>query len=583
MLTVSGLLTPSQEGSIHVYFTIQNQTIRRNTRSSSDGSWIVDFSTDMTGDWRVQARFNGDNFTHGTLSELKTFKVDAVNTFTNTPPFGNWTYVREPMFPVDIEESQIPVGTNWTVLCNLVAGHHYHIYFYGDWVEMRPEGHTDYDVYVYNPLGGLESYHTQSAQMQENLGLSVTSPNRRFFTPEYSGNYSFVIRNDPRESQAAQAATFMIIEHLECNMWHEANIDGKHNGMYMENTSRTFELAPDMSDFEVLIKVPDSLDMYEARLYLMANPENGLGGALKGEPLAWEPGLYGEVDSSGYGGYNIRSGGYGGVAVASCEFYGQDMRLNYTSPFEGATSYHLVLLGEEGMGEVRFMIKTNFNRSSLKLEGALLQVYPEVETNLTFTSTTVGIVESNIYYTINGWENVVVSNMRVPDNRTCSVTIPGQPAGTILEYNVIAEDVLENLLTYNGSYPVKFASQLNVTLVTSVISIGENITVKGFTTPNVVNRSVILIYTSANSTSQHTVYTSTNGSFSSSFKPLTVGSWGLKVFTEGNEFFHGSQTVHLNFKVEPPSFFRQYSMYIYAGIGVAMVGTAIIYLKKFRE
>ena len=235
------------------------------------------------------------------------------------------------------------------------------------------------------------------------------------------------------------------------------------------------------------------------------------------------------------------------------------------------------------MGEVRFMIKTNFNKSSLKLEGALLQVYPEVETNLTFTSTTVGIVESNIYYTINGWENVVVSNMRVPDNRSCSVTIPGQPAGTILEYNVIAEDVLENLLTYNGSYPVKFASQLNVTLVTSVMSIGENITVKGITTPNVVNRSVTLIYTSANSTSQQTVYTSTNGSFSSSFKPLTVGSWGLKVFTEGNEFFHGSQTVHLNFKVEPPSFFRQYSMYIYAGIGVAMVGTAIIYLKKFRE
>ncbi len=48
------------------------------------------------------------------------------------------------------------------------------------------------------------------------------------------------------------------------------------------------------------------------------------------------------------GGYNLESKEYRGVAYASCEFYGQDMFLNFTSPFPGKNLYHLVFIGEVG-------------------------------------------------------------------------------------------------------------------------------------------------------------------------------------------------------------------------------------------
>jgi len=84
--------------------------------------------------------------------------------------------------------------------------------------------------------------------------------------------------------------------------------------------------------------------MYEARLYLMVCPEAEKPGwekCLMMCHLHGEPGLYGEV-SGFYGGYNLESKEFRGVAYASCEFYGQDMLINYTSPVKGRCLYHLV-------------------------------------------------------------------------------------------------------------------------------------------------------------------------------------------------------------------------------------------------
>jgi len=55
---------------------------------------------------------------------------------------------------------------------------------------------TDYDVYIFNPRGDLESVHTESAGLPEHLGNTVDDP---FFTPELTGKYYFVILNDPRD------------------------------------------------------------------------------------------------------------------------------------------------------------------------------------------------------------------------------------------------------------------------------------------------------------------------------------------------------------------------------------------------
>lgn len=54
-----------------------------------------------------------------------------VHTYFNDEVLGNWTYVEKPMFPVFLNESQVPIGQNWTVVCPLQSNHSYHVYCYG--------------------------------------------------------------------------------------------------------------------------------------------------------------------------------------------------------------------------------------------------------------------------------------------------------------------------------------------------------------------------------------------------------------------------------------------------------------------
>jgi len=52
---------------------------------------------------------------------------------------------------------------------------------------------------------------------------------------------------------------------------------------------------------------------------------------------------------------------------------------------------------------------------------------------------------------------------------------------------------------------------------------------------------------------------------------------------EGNNMLCGSLSSSLRFKVEPPSFLSQYSMYIVGGAGAGIAVVAVVYLKKRRE
>ncbi|UCC28346.1 MAG: hypothetical protein JSW29_02580 [Candidatus Bathyarchaeota archaeon] len=508
-------------------------------------------------------------------SELETY----VHDFVDVPPYGNWTFVEKPMFPVYLNQSQIPVGANWTVVYPLIANRSYHVYCYGEWVDFGSNPSTDYDIYVYDPLGHLEGYHTESTGFPEHLGSTVDEP---FFVPKYSGNYSFVIRNDPRESNASRSATLMNIEDVKCNEWHEVVIEGKENDTPLFKTSWAFEFVTESPHVEVWVKVPETLDMYEARLFLMSNPEGGTGEILNGVPLAWEQGLYGDI-SGIYGGYNLESTEFRGLASASCEFYGENMLVNYTSSLQGKSLYHLVLVGEEGTGKIEFLVKTEFGNACLKPVNPPLLVYPDNETTLTFVSNITDLTSIAFYYSVDDWKNLTALSMELIDNRTSIAVIPGQPAGTTVKYKVEGVDVLENVLTCNGSYTVKYASQLDITLEAGAVLIGENITVTGLITPPSENVSITLIYTSTNGTFQQTANAIANGTFTASFKPPAEVDWHVQAVFEGNNMLYGSSSPSLKFTVEPPSLFSQYSMYIFAGAGAGIAITAIVYVAKRRE
>ena len=491
----------------------------------------------------------------------------------------NWTYVEKPMFPVLFNDSQILVGQNWSIVCPLIANHSYHVYCYGEWVNMSSEPKTDYDIYVYNPLGEMEGYHTESAGFPEHLGTTVEEP---FFVPKYSGNYTFVIVNDERESKGAQQATFMMIENVECNVWRELYVDGKDElSQPVFNTSWAFEFATESQYIEVWVKVPETLDMYETRLYLMTDPRLLNKTSLNDVPLAWEPGLFGERNGT-WGGYNLESREYRGVAYASCEFYGQNMFLNYTLPYFGKNLYHLVLIGEAGAGTVEFLVKTEFGNVCLKPETVPVRAYPYNETVVAYTSNSTDLEVATLNYTIDGWQNVTVVEMEIA-NKTCRAVIPGQVAGTVVSYNVEAVDVLKNVLVVNGSYSVKHPSMLNISLTAEKVYVGENVTVKGYLNPEAGDIPVIVQFDSANATIEFVCYTLENGTFTVNFKPNATGIWGVQARFDGNYYVYASLSPLLLVRVEEPPAYIKYAPYI-GGIGaiaIVVIGM-VIYVKKSK-
>ena len=431
-----------------------------------------------------------------------------VHTYINSNQ-GNYTYIEKPVFPVMINNSQIQIGRNWTIIVPLQANHNYHTYFYGAYINTSSQAKTDYDITVFDPTGSLESTHTEAAGLPEHLGTTV---NDALFTPTQSGNYTFVIDNNPWDSQGAQQATFMIIENLESDKWYSSHVDGSdgnNSGFY---TDWAYEFATNASKVELYVKVPQTLDMYEARLYLMNNAQSP---SLNSFPLPWEAGLYGNVTGS-VGGYNFESNGYRGVAYASCEYSGQTMWLNYTSPNNGVNLYHLVLIGEKGSGDVEFMLKSQFGNTSLTPVTNQTRILPNNPADISYISNNATLENAQLTYTTNNWTSIDTIDMTL-SNKTCWTTIPGQNAGSTVQYRIDASDILENNMTATGNYTVKQQLALNITAVKDPIQLGGNLTVTGTLTPN-DNRSMVKVqFLSANSSETVDSHVSSNGTFTGSF------------------------------------------------------------------
>lgn len=508
------------------------------------------------------------------------FRVDVQATaeyeqYVHTDWLGNCTYVEKPMFPVYLNESQVPIGQSWTVICPLQEGHSYHVYCYGEWVHTGDAPKTDYDIYVYNPQGELESTHTEAAGLPEHLGTTVEDA---FFVPASSGNYTFVIVNDARESNGAEQATFMIIENVECDRWYTHDVIGKIDNAPVFRTSWAYEFVTASPRIELWVRVPDTLDMYEARLYLMSNAESF---SVNNVSLPWEPGLYGNL--SDVGGYNLESEEYRGVAYASCEFNGQDMFLNYTQPFAGENVYHLVLMGEVGEGTIEFLVKTTFGGTLSPLTFPQ-RVTPSDVTEIAYATNTTQLENATLRYTLDGWKNETKVEM-VVSNLTCSATIPQQEAGSYVEYLVQATDTIKNQLAAAGNFTVKHLSaitEFNATRMT--VTVGENITVTGTISAEAAGAPVTVTFMSVNATETVTCTALGNGTFTASFQPETTGTWIAQAAFAGNSSVYECASETVMVTVEEPSFLTLYGLYIGGGVGggLAAVG-AVVYVKKYRE
>jgi len=513
-------------------------------------------------------RFNVD-------AQIDTEAFPEYQQYVHTDWLGNLTYVEKPMFPVYLNESQVPIGKNWTVVCPLQAGHSYHVYCYGDWVHTGEAPKTDYDIYVYKPQGELESTHTEAAGLPEHLGTTVDDA---FFVPASSGNYTFAIVNDARESNGAEQATFMVIENVECDMWYTHSVTGKVADAPAFNTSWAYEFVTASPQIELWVRVPDTLDMYEARLYLMSTAESF---TVNNVSLPWEPGLYGNLST--VGGYNLESEEYRGVAYASCEFNGQDMFLNYTLSSARENVYHLVFMGEVGEGTIEFLVKTTFGGVLSPLTFPQ-RVTPANETLIAYATNTTRLENATLQYTIDNWKNATKMNM-VVSNMTCNATIPQQEAGSFVEYTVQATDTVKNMLVATGNFTVKYISAITDFNATRIpVTIGENITVTGTISAEAGGAPVTVTLMSANATETLTCTALGNGTFTATYQPETIGDWMVQASFAGNSSVYACESEPVLVAVQEQSFLVAYGLYIGGGVGggLAAVG-AVVYIKKYRE
>ncbi len=432
---------------------------------------------------------------------------------------------------------------------------------------------TDYDVYVYDPQGKLESTHTESAGLPEHLGTNVTDP---LFTPTLTGNWTFVLRNNPVDSHSAQEGTFMIVENLQTDMWYTTPMEGTNDNKTSFYTNWTYEFETNSSRVQLYVQVPGTLDMYEARLYLMNNAESP---TLDGFPLPWEAGLYGNLTGS-VGGYNFEPNSYRGVAYASCEYMGQPMFLNYTSPNKGANLYQLVLMGEVGQGNVTFMLKTNFENGTLTPQTVPNRVYTGNATQIAYSANdTLSLAQ--LSYTTDDWNSSGTIEMQV-SNQTCSTTIPGQKAQTFVQYRINATDIMETEWYASGNYTVKDAANLNITVKQDKIMLGKSIIVEGTLTP-CVNGSVVYVQFATSSSIKILNCTVNSGKFTASWAPKSSGLWYVSARTNETQSAFGAYSQDLPVTITPPPLYIRYSMYLIIGFVVLVAVCGVVYFLKARQ
>jgi len=461
-------------------------------------------------------------------------------------PLGNITVVNTPVDIVRINKGQIPVGQTWTYTYKLEGNRTYHIYLLGDWA--NPTEHkTDYDIIVYRVAGRTLSFvssHTEAAGLPEQVWNDLYG---RYFTPSWTGVYYISVVNDPRESSAAEAGTLMAIEHIETDRWYSRYMHGKIDERPVRDTNWAYEFDTSASRIRVYVDVPSSLDMYEVRLYIMANPSAGVGGLLNGIPVAWEPGLRGERKTV-YGGFNFDPQGFRNMdAMASCEHNGEDMVIDYVPPVGGNLLYHLVLIAEYFDGTVEFIVQTDFDPPTMELIDPpdIAEAGEPTALRLDAEDGTAVDTVSLRYSTDGGvaWKQLDVLEH---GDGIYEGMVPAFGGGTSVDYVFEAVDALGNAGVARGNFTVMSSPSLELHLDGDEIMGGESVTAHGRIDGG--EREVEITYRHGDAAS-FTVTTDGQGRFNHAFAPDEIGDWRVSAHYAGDGASRPASSETLSFAV----------------------------------
>gem|GEM_PF-595451 len=471
------------------------------------------------------------------------------------PAYCEYRYViYEPRI---IPENEIPLDQNRPRSIDLTyfleASNKYHIFLVGNWVSNETDA-TDYDIWVYNK-NGILSRHTESAGLPEQVGNDAQN---QYFIPSETGDYTFRIINDPKDSGGADPAVFMVMQHIEMNRRYTLELIGKYNpnDQYTSKAYHAYEFDTSAEDFELFVSVPDSLDMYEARVYPMANPAAQVGYYIRGIGVPTGDLLTSETPSGSYGGYNYKYEKFRfSEWTASCERNGYDMDVTFGAPLHNETElvledrtvfYYLVLMAEYDQGAIQFYLKTDARNPNVTLVDPGVLGYTDDRIKVEAKVSSNNVLDSVwVNYTTDDWATQSRVEMAI-DGDVFRGYIPKQALNKVVKYRVYTVDEIENQGSASSSFEVKERVTPELTVDRITLYGGESITFFG--SSNVANKNHILRIQGATS-KDITVTTDTTGKFQYTYKPPVTGSFTAALVYSGDPVYHVASTPPQEFTV----------------------------------
>jgi len=316
-----------------------------------------------------------------------------------------------------------------------------------------------------------------------------------------------------------------------------------------------YEFTTSAGNFTVYIDTPDEIDLFEARVYPMANLQ-GDGYDLKGQPTP--QGAYLNNTYKGdYGGYNTTFEGYRNPNFfASCRSMGEKMeiKMNLVSGSSNSTSagspvtYFLVLIAEysktSALSSVPFYIKTSTVEPTLVLNGAIGDVFAGESKKVSAIVSSPHALESVwMNFTVNGNPGELVVYFSKL-GQLYEGEMPVFAARDTVAWSLCAEDDMGNVGRIDSSFKVRTRTETSCLLSTGSVQAGETVEVLGYT--SVPGANVTLDFTTGNFKDSIQVKADAAGNYRYSYLPKQPGVWSVQAAYDGNDVDYPSKSLPLS-------------------------------------
>ncbi len=442
----------------------------------------------------------------------------------------------------------IPIGKSWELDYFLEAGKRYHIFLVGDWICNETEPQTDYDIKTIYP-DGRSQWNTESAGLPEQV---ANDGKHQYFIPPITGTYRFQIINDERDSKNTEEAIFMLLEHIDINVDYRQDLEGRNDaGQEVLFSGWAYEIDTTSPKIRIFVDVPDTLDMYESRLYMMANPNGEIGYNVSG--LGVPTGNLFKAFEGQYGGFNTSCKGDRNIdAMASCEHSGKDMEFVYNTPNSfndtGNIFYYLVLIAEHDKGTVEFYAQTDFLPPNVTLVEP-----PEIGYAGENTEIKASIEEKSEVQSV--WAEYIVGTSKTSARIDFSLHddiwvgyLPPFQSSDSIKYTIYATDRFGNKGSVSSQFFVKERTSIECIIDDTILVGNEKATISG--TTSLSSSLITLKFTNGAQNNDFKVRTDENGYFKFIFAPDKTGEWKFQALFEGSATESEASSEIMTIKME---------------------------------